>query len=103
MPNVRDDDEESLDFADESEWMDEEEEEGEPGMIAVTVTDEDLLTAENQGSVIVVTGTAENGSRITFAGDHGPMVSFLNSVTAQGKTDTFIEPWQILRTEKPEN
>lgn len=64
----------------------------------VTVTSEDLDTIVDHGSVIEVTGTAEDGARVTFAGDHRPMTFFLNAVKESGEEVTDVAKWQIRGT-----
>lgn len=62
----------------------------------VTVTAEDLDTARNEGSVLLVTGTTEDGTRVRFAGDHRPMAGFLAVVEDEGEATAEVESWQVL-------
>lgn len=63
----------------------------------VTVTTDDLdETLRNEGSVVRVTGTSEDGERITFAGDHRPMADFVGAVMDDGEARCEVEDWQIL-------
>jgi hypothetical protein len=51
----------------------------------VTVSFSDFPTLRNEGSVVVVTGTAEGGERVTFAGDRRPMIDFVEAVRAEAR------------------
>ncbi|GAC1527429.1 MAG: hypothetical protein NVS3B1_17730 [Marmoricola sp.] len=51
---------------------------------------------EDHGSVIVVTGTSEDGAKeIRFGGDHRPMRGLYEAVQAEGEIFAEIEPWQV--------
>ncbi len=66
----------------------------------VTLTSDDLDTADNKGTVILVTGTDDDGNRVTFAGDHRPMAWALEIVETVGEIQVDVDAWQILSTEK---
>lgn len=69
----------------------------------VTVTIEDVATAVADGGIIRMTGTADDGRRVTFAGDHRPMGDLIEGVLAdEDETGTVVlEAWQILSIEQP--
>lgn len=51
------------------------------------------------GSVIRCTGTSEDGTkRITFAGDHRPMLRLMEAAHDEGEIPVEIEDWQVLST-----
>lgn len=51
---------------------------------------------EDHGSVIVVTGTSEDGTKaIRFGGDHRPMGGLYEAVQEQGEIACEVEPWQV--------
>lgn len=63
----------------------------------ITVTTEDLTTLRGMGSsVLTVTGTDENGDRVTFAGDHRPMAAMLDALIdgEEAEVTAEVEPWQ---------
>lgn len=68
----------------------------------VTVTIEDVATAIADGGIIRMTGTADDGRRVTFAGDHRPMGDLIEGVlAAEDETGTVaLEAWQILSIEE---
>jgi hypothetical protein len=67
----------------------------------INVTIADLANGQDQGSVWVLTGTAEDGARVTFAGDHRPMRGLADAVMEQGEVSAEVEPWQVLGSERP--
>ncbi|RZU36006.1 hypothetical protein EV284_3489 [Streptomyces sp. BK022] len=67
----------------------------------VTVAVEDLDTIENHGSVIAITGTTEDNTRVTFAGDTRVMGGLIEWVEEAGDTLVQIEAWQVLGTVQP--
>ena len=64
----------------------------------ITVTRDDLeTTGRDEGTVIVVTGTDENGNRVTFGGDGRPMEHLIKGVLIDGSAVAAdVENWQIL-------
>jgi hypothetical protein len=64
----------------------------------VTITAQDAETARFEGTVIVLTGTADDGSRVTFAGDRRPMNELGDAVLADGEATAEVESWQVLST-----
>ena len=66
--------------------------------MATVIVDEDS-PVEDHGSVLVVTGTSEDGTqRIRFGGDHRPMRGLLEHVAEHGATRAEVEAWQITGT-----
>jgi hypothetical protein len=65
----------------------------------VTVSPVDLPEVFFDGSVVVVTGTSEDGrSRVTFVGDSRPTRSLLMSVAESGEPQVaVVEHWQVTR------
>lgn len=70
--------------------------------LIVTVTIEDVATAFADGSIIRMTGTTDDGRRVTFAGDHRPMGTLIeNLLTDEDESATVaLEAWQILSIEE---
>lgn len=66
--------------------------------MTITVTRDDLeTTGRSEGSVVVLTGTDENGRRVTFAGDGRPMGHLIQGILIEGEaTAADVEGWQIL-------
>ena len=64
----------------------------------LTITVEDLDTVENHGSIVRITGTADNGDRVTFAGDTRAMNGMAEFVEELGDVVVDVEDWQILST-----
>lgn len=67
----------------------------------LTLTSEDLPTVVGHGSVVQVTGTDEDGARVTFAGDHRVMAGMLEALEVEGELPVYVEDWQITRTVQP--
>jgi hypothetical protein len=67
----------------------------------VTVTVADLAAGQDHGSVWVLTGTADDGARVTFGGDHRPMRGLADAVMEQGEVEAEVEPWQVLGSARP--
>lgn len=68
----------------------------------VTFTTEDVVTAEQDGSIVILTGTNEARERVTIGGDFRPMAeivsALLNDVEDEVTVD--VDGWQILRVQK---
>lgn len=63
----------------------------------VRVNGEDLATIDDQGTVIVITGTdARTGERITFAGDRRPMELLIESVLNGEEPLGNVDHWMVL-------
>lgn len=62
----------------------------------ITVTREDLATGSNEGTVIMITGTSENGARVTFAGDQRQMAAMIMAVVTEGQATAVVDAWQVL-------
>lgn len=64
----------------------------------VTITHEDVVTVRGQGDRIVITGTAENGDRVTFSGDPEDMEEIAVALVMDMEDDVVIdvEPHQIV-------
>ena len=69
--------------------------------MTLTITHDDLDTVRFEGSVWAVTGTADDGSRVTFAGDARVMGGLLELVEQEGEFQAEVEPWQVLGTQEP--
>jgi hypothetical protein len=63
----------------------------------VTLTIDDVLTAVDHGSVVAITGTDENGRRVTFAGDVRPMNEVMSSLIMdlEDEVTVEVEDWQL--------
>ncbi len=67
----------------------------------VTVKVEDLQTVDREGTMFVVTGTDEQGRRVRFAGQHGPMGAALDGVERDGEAACEVEDWMVLSIAQP--
>lgn len=61
----------------------------------VTVARSDFHTISDQGTIVIVTGTAEE-QWVTFAGDHRAMWAFLEAAVEDRQAIAEVEPWQVL-------
>lgn len=68
----------------------------------ITLTIEDVSTFTDHGSVVAMTGTDENGNRVTFAGDARMMEPVMQALIIgdEPEVDVEVEEWQILSTEE---
>lgn len=64
----------------------------------ITITKADLPYVRDEGSVLVFTGTAENGDRVSFGADHRPAWALYENVLEEGEAQAEVESWQVLRT-----
>lgn len=64
----------------------------------VTVTKADLPYVRDEGTVLVFTGTAENGDRVDFGADHRPAWALYEGVLETGEAEAEVESYQVLRT-----
>ena len=65
---------------------------------------EDVNTAVQQGSIVVMTGTSEEtGERVTIGGDSRAMVNIVDALMNDVEDEILVdvEGWQILRTDRP--
>jgi hypothetical protein len=65
----------------------------------VTLTIEDVATLTDHGSVVAITGTDEDGQRVTFAGDSREMEVMVSALVIgdEPEVEAEIEDWQIIR------
>lgn len=64
----------------------------------VTITADDIASLEDHGSVVLLTGTDEDGSRVTFAGEPRMIDDVARAVMFDDEDVTvFVEIWQIMR------
>ncbi len=66
----------------------------------VTLTIEDVATLTEHGSVVTITGTGEDGQRVTFAGDFLREMEAVVSalvIDDEPEVEVEIEDWQIIR------
>lgn len=63
----------------------------------VTLTITDIETAVDHGSVVQITGTNEEGQRVTFAGDTRPMLQVMEALVTdvEDEITVEVEDWQI--------
>ena len=66
----------------------------------ITINNQDLLSARDEGTVMVLTGTAENGDRVTFGADRRPADDLADAVvnSLDGEITAEVESWQVLST-----
>ena len=64
----------------------------------ITITKADLPYVRDEGSVLVFTGTAENGDRVSFGADHRPAWALYEGVLEEGEAEAEVESWQVLST-----
>jgi hypothetical protein len=66
----------------------------------IDLTNDDLDTVQNHGSVIAITGTDREDPtlRVTFAGDHRSMAGLLALLEDGEEVPAVIEDWQVLST-----
>lgn len=65
---------------------------------SVTLTDLDIATAVDCGSVVVITGTdVDTQERVTFAGDTRPMLQVMEALVmdVEDEITVDVEEWQI--------
>jgi hypothetical protein len=64
----------------------------------ITITKEDLIHARDEGTVIVFTGTDENGDRVTFGADHRPATALYEAALEQSEpVCAEVDDHQVLR------
>ena len=65
----------------------------------ITLTGQDVATVDDHGSIVVITGTAEDGSRVTFGGDPRPMADIVLALLGDEEDEVTVdvEGWQITR------
>lgn len=68
----------------------------------VTLTIEDVSTFTDHGSVVAITGTGEDGQRVTFGADVRMMEPVMQALIIgdEPEVDVEVEDWQILSTEE---
>jgi hypothetical protein len=69
--------------------------------LLVTVTEGDLESLVDQGTVVVFTGTDEHQRIVTFAVDHRPAQDIVDIIRGAGELVVGIESWQVIRTTSP--
>lgn len=57
----------------------------------------DPQTPEDHGTIVVFTGTNDDGDTITFGVDHRPAQGLLDALDTEGTIDAEVESWQVLR------
>lgn len=67
----------------------------------ITLTIEDVATVVDEGTVVQITGTGEDGQRVTFAGDARSMSHVLEALVSgdEPEVDVQVEDWQVLSRE----
>jgi hypothetical protein len=72
-------------------------------MRIITLTIEDLATLASHGSVWSITGTGEDGERVTFGGEPRLMddVAGALMIGDEDEVEVSIEDWQVLSTQTP--
>lgn len=65
----------------------------------VTLEDTDVATLIDQGTVVVITGTGEDGQRVTFGADARAIEPALRALVMDEEfsVDVEVDEWQILR------
>jgi len=58
--------------------------------------------ASPQDSIITASGLDGYGNRVTFGGDHRPMLALAEMVEEQGEVECYVESWQVLSVVKAE-
>lgn len=68
----------------------------------VTISPEDVATLTSHGSVVAITGTADNGDRVTFAGENDSMEEIAAALVMEFEDEITVdvEDYQILSTRK---
>lgn len=69
--------------------------------LRVRVVETDLEAIQDQGSIVVFTGTAEDDSVVTFGVDHRPAHEVIAIVREEGELVCWVEDWQVLRRTAP--
>jgi hypothetical protein len=64
----------------------------------ITILKEDLIHVRDEGTIIVFTGTAENGDRVSFGADHRPAWALYEGVLEEGEAQAEVESYQVLST-----
>lgn len=66
----------------------------------IDLTHDDLDTVQDQGSVVVITGTSSEDPtmRVTFGGDHRSMAGLLALLEEGYEIPAQVEDWQVLST-----
>lgn len=68
----------------------------------VTITADDISSLEGHGSVGLLTGTGEDGERVTFAGEPRMIDDIAQTLLLDEDEDitVFVEDWQIMRVSR---
>jgi hypothetical protein len=65
-----------------------------------------IVDTVNRGAgmstILTASGLDKKGRRITFAGDHRPMLDLADAVDAEGEIEVHVESWQVLSAVDPE-
>jgi hypothetical protein len=71
----------------------------EPTGYYIEITAEDVATAVDHGTTVSITGTDEDGKRVTFAGDHRMMEGLMAAALFydEESVSALVEGWQIIR------
>lgn len=64
----------------------------------ITVSTDALTEVEDHGSILVFTGTTEDGKRQRFGVDHRPASWLIDAVEEEGEVQADVEEWQLLGT-----
>jgi hypothetical protein len=65
-------------------------------MILTITTDDVIRHAVDHGTVWTLTGTDEDGHRVTFGADHRPAREIIALAADLGEIDVSVEDWQIV-------
>jgi hypothetical protein len=56
----------------------------------------DGTPVNDEGTIIVLEGVADNGDTLRFGVDHRPAADILNLLDTHGEITVTVEPWQLL-------
>lgn len=64
--------------------------------MTVTLSIGDFSTVQDHGSVVLITGTAEDGQRITFGVEPRMLDDLAGIAMGDDDVDVWVESWQIM-------
>lgn len=66
--------------------------------MTVTLSIDDFSTVQDHGSVVLITGTGEEGQRVTFGIEPRMLDDIAGLVLDEGDMDVWVESWAIMGT-----
>lgn len=66
--------------------------------MTVTLSIDDFSTVQDHGSIVLITGTGEEGQRVTFGVEPRMLDDIAGLAMGDGDVDVWVEGWQIMGT-----